>query len=161
MNAKVDFDVRKGRLKDAETVTKLWKELHGQHVEYFPNDFGLTKGAFDMHTQWWKTCVRSRTKCTFVVELDKEIIGYLMGGTRKRPPVLKIGEEANVWDVYVNDDYRGIGVGAALMEEFFQWARDKKVSMVTLQVSPPNRRGVDFYKKLGFETVLQVERKMI
>ena len=161
MEPKVDFQVRKGRVKDAETVTRLWKELHKQHVEYFPEDFGLTRGAYAMHLNWWKTCVRSRTKCAFVVEHDGKIIGYLQGGIRKRPPVLKIGEEADVWDVYVDDDFRGIGVGAALMEEFFQWAREKKVNMVTLQVSPPNRKGVDFYKRLGFETILQVERKMI
>jgi GNAT superfamily N-acetyltransferase len=161
MKPGVEFKVRKGRLKDAVTVTELWKELHKQHVEYFPEDFSLTEGAYDMHRSWWRTCVRSRTKCAYVATLDDRIVGYLQGGLRKRPPVLKIGEEADVWDVYVDDDHRGIGIGAALMEEFFRWAREKHVNMVTLQVSPPNRKGVDFYKKLGFDTILQIERKMI
>ena len=161
MSDKVDFNVRKGRLKDAEIVTELWKDLHAQHVEYFPDDFSINKNAHKLHLNWWKTCTRSRTKCTYVAEADGEIIGYLMGAIQKRPPVLTIDTEAVVWDIYVHDDFRGIGVGAELMEEFFQWAREKKVGMVTLQVSPPNRKGVDFYKRLGFETVLQVERKMI
>ncbi len=114
-----------------------------------------------MFVQWWKTCVRSRTKHTLIAEHHGKVIGFLMGSVEKRPPILTIDTVAQIWDVYVNDDFRGMGVGAALMEEFFVWSREKGVGMVTLQVSPPNKRGVDFYKKHGFDTILQIERKMI
>lgn len=156
-----DFMVRKGRLSDAEEATKLWKKLHTLHIDYFKEDFAITKDAPAFHKKWWATCTRSRTKCTYVAEHNGVVIGYLMGAIEKRPPVLKIGKEAICWDLFVEDDYRGIGVGAALMEEFFSWARQKKVNMVTLQVAPPNKMGKKFYKKLGFESILHTERKMI
>jgi diaminopimelate decarboxylase len=50
----------------------------------------------------------------------------------------------------VDDEWRGKGVGAALMSEAIRWARSVGVEKVSLSVYPHNTRAVALYRKFGF-----------
>lgn len=51
----------------------------------------------------------------------------------------------------VSKDFRGKGIGEALMRKALQLAREKKMEIVTLSVFSSNRAAIKMYEKIGFE----------
>ena len=69
---------------------------------------------------------------------------------------LKVGEYAvggargHVADLAVTADARRIGVGTALMRAGEEWARDRGLPAVSLDVWSTNERALTFYRRLGY-----------
>lgn len=63
-----------------------------------------------------------------------------------------------IWieDIYVKDDYRGLGIGSC----FFTFIENKYPEAVfRLEVEEDNHRAVNVYKKCGFEVIPYMEMK--
>ncbi len=54
-------------------------------------------------------------------------------------------------DVIVHNEYRGRGLGRALVEHVLAWAKSEGLVRVTLLADGNNTAALDFYHKLGFE----------
>ena len=86
-----------------------------------------------------------------VAELDGRIVGEaevffseeLLGGKTRRIAHLDVIE--------VHPDFRGRGIGRALVEFVEEIARERKVQFLTVQ---PEEGAVGFYRKLGFDELL-------
>ena len=54
--------------------------------------------------------------------------------------------------VELHRDYRGVGLGSAMMDAAVRWSRDKGVTLITLCVLDSNARAKRLYERLGFVT---------
>ncbi|HLX20431.1 MAG TPA: GNAT family N-acetyltransferase [Gaiellaceae bacterium] len=52
--------------------------------------------------------------------------------------------------MYVAPEWRGKGIGSALMEAAIAWARDRGLHKLTLSVFPHNTAAIALYRKFGF-----------
>ena len=52
-------------------------------------------------------------------------------------------------DLYVKEDYRGIGLGKALLDGVIDFAKKEACNKVRWQVSNWNTHAQEFYKKMG------------
>ena len=77
------------------------------------------------------------------VDCDDCIIGELSAFGRESRPA-DIG-------MSVARDWRGRGVGTALMQACVEWARGRGVHKLSLQVWPHNEAALRLYEKFGFE----------
>lgn len=59
-------------------------------------------------------------------------------------------EEAHITNVAVAKDFRGQGIGRALMEEFENIARAKHATRILLEVRPTNEAALNMYYKLQY-----------
>ena len=59
--------------------------------------------------------------------------------------------QSGIWldDLYLKSEYRGFGIGKALIERLCQIAKDKKCSRIDWTVAVNNSRGINFYEKMG------------
>jgi len=57
---------------------------------------------------------------------------------------------AYVDDIVVNPEYRGAGIGRALLERGIQWARENNFSGIMLETQDNNVPACALYQKLGF-----------
>ncbi|MCC7570979.1 GNAT family N-acetyltransferase [Candidatus Micrarchaeota archaeon] len=144
--------IRKIRVEDIDEVVELFDALGKEHLTLYPNRhmYKLDRNA----NENWKSYVLndiflSKEKEIFVCELNDVLCGYVTIEIRKRPPIFTIKEEAYISDLYVLDRYRGEGIGKKLVEKAIQWAKNKKVKNVSLEVEEKNK-SVDFYKKINF-----------
>jgi RimJ/RimL family protein N-acetyltransferase len=60
------------------------------------------------------------------------------------------GTEVAELGMYVAADCRRMGVGSALLEAAFAWARQKEAHKISLQVWPHNEAARRLYRKFGF-----------
>lgn len=63
----------------------------------------------------------------------------------------------NIHDVIINRNFRGKGLGKALMKGIIEKAKDLKCAKITLEVREDNTTAQNLYKSLGFD---ECESKM-
>ena len=72
-----------------------------------------------------------------------KVIGYMI--------YWHIREDVQVNNIAVHPDFRGKGIGEALMRHVIDKVRKNGATFMTLEVRPSNAAAVTLYQKLGFE----------
>lgn len=145
--------IREAEVQDAYAIVSLVKEVAAEEVfilgvedEY---DVTLVKRYLERAKSSGRTFV-------LVAELDGRLIGVAqlkIGEFKKNSHTAEVG-------LVVLKEYRGLGVGSALMEEVLSLAGKKRVEKVWLSVFSTNKAAITLYKKFGFE-VEGVRKKQI
>ncbi|NKB62024.1 MAG: GNAT family N-acetyltransferase [Gammaproteobacteria bacterium] len=60
-----------------------------------------------------------------------------------------------LYDLYVEESYRKLGVGEALMNKATQWAKENNAARLDLLTAKNNIAGQSLYEKLGYKKVLE------
>jgi ribosomal protein S18 acetylase RimI-like enzyme len=79
---------------------------------------------------------------TIVATADGEVIGSIHVGTS--------GHGYGEIGMAIVHDWRGRGVGSALLEAAIEWARERRLHKLALGVFPHNAAGIALYRKYGF-----------
>lgn len=98
--------------------------------------------------------IKERGGQIFVAEEAGKMVGFVAGVLDTQTDLDKLGhaplKEGRILDLFVEDEYRGSGVGKKLMTKMEQYFRDEKCGAVTLAVFGPNKKAKEFYEKLGY-----------
>ncbi|CAM4038195.1 ribosomal protein S18-alanine N-acetyltransferase [Mesobacillus zeae] len=126
MNKTIDF--RSMAIKDIDSIYEIESRSFATpwSKEAFYNE--LIKNQFAVYT---------------VVDVDQQTVGY--GG------MWIIVDEAHITNIALLPEYRGLGLGEALMRKMMEIAADKGVITMTLEVRVSNQPAQSLYRKLGFK----------
>lgn len=81
-----------------------------------------------------------------VVEDGGRVIGYVAA--------IPLGEgSADIESLAVDPDYHRMGIGTVLMEKIEEVLTENGISMSILEVRDKNIEAIEFYRKLGYETI--------
>ena len=138
----MDFQIRKGGKADIPAIFQLVYELAD-----FENGLdNLTNTPEQMEKDWDR---ENPLYDFFVVENEaKEIIGtaiYYMGYSTWR------GAFFYLEDLYVQEKYRGHGIGSKLFDFLIREAKKQGAKRMGWQVLDWNKPAIEFYKKLQAE----------
>ena len=78
----------------------------------------------------------------FAAEADKKLIGYI--------GIKAVIDEGYITNIAVFPEFRRRGVAKALLNMVFEFAKEKGLSFVSLEVRPSNTEAVSLYEKTGF-----------
>ena len=152
--------IRKGKLVDSVPLRDLWIEFMEYHKQNYPKlGFDFVKNAPDIWEKYFQTTVRSPKKVAFVAEVHGKLVGYLLGGIVKRPPVFTVQEVALITDIAVTEKWKNKGIGTVLMEAFESWCKEKGLETITLRVADQNTSAIGFYNKHNFMTTMLHQKK--
>lgn len=87
-----------------------------------------------------------RSELWLSAEIDGEVVGgadFRRGGASKNSHVASLG-------VAIRKEYRGLGLGKAMMTAGIEWARNVGVTKLRLGVFATNDAAVRLYRKFGF-----------
>ncbi len=65
--------------------------------------------------------------------------------------VFEKGEVAEIHEIFVHPEWRGKGIGSALMKRALEYAVERGRRVAELWVGVGNLKAIRFYKKFGFE----------
>jgi GNAT superfamily N-acetyltransferase len=85
-----------------------------------------------------------------LAEIDGAAVGYSMLGTGETPAVVTGENPIELVRLYVANDFIGKGVGALLMKDCLQQAKNLGHETIWLGVWEHNHRAQAFYRKWGF-----------
>ncbi len=134
------FLVRNARREDLPRVIEINRRCL---PENYPVAF------FEEHLERWG-------KAFFVAECDENVVGYVMcrvewGWSNFKPAFTRKG---HVISLAVEPEYRGMGIGTALMRSALRVLReDYGAEEVYLEVRVSNKPAISLYEKLGFVKV--------
>jgi RimJ/RimL family protein N-acetyltransferase len=144
----MDFIVREAQPDDAEQIINYIQDIAaepGIAIVLEPGEFKLT---VDQERQYLADRAAEDNSLFLVAEAMAQVIAVLnlRGGARRA-----LRHEA-VLGITVAKNWRGHGVGDALMTRAIEWARQSGViTRVELQVFTSNITAIHLYQKHGFE----------
>ena len=152
MASEKNFTIRPGRREDAEAAARLWMQSAEEHTAH-DRIYATAPGAEQMMRRFLADLASSGHSFLFVAESHGRVVGFISGELREGSPTFRQKTWASVDDVFVEQDYRNLGIGKALLEGVEAWAKERRANGVSLQVAAANERGRKFYEELGFREV--------
>ena len=86
-----------------------------------------------------------------VVVVNNKLVGSGYALIKKSAPYKNPDHFAYLGFMYIAPEQRGNGLNGALIMELVQWAKDRDIHEVQLDVYPENKSAIKAYTKLGFK----------
>lgn len=149
----MELSIRSADAGDLDSLTSIAEEVGMMHVKALPQVFRAPGDG----SAWQESLMRGtedENAGILVAELDREIVGFVQIDYRAAPnnPMLLNRHYAWIDQIGVKSEYRGRGIGKALMEAASSWARDMGADQIELNVWEFNQRAISFYEELGYKT---------
>lgn len=149
--------IRKATLEDLKTIQDLNYQLFVYDSEFEP-ELNM-EWPYHEGEEYFKDKIAGDGVC-LVAEVEEKIVGYLAGGIREGEGWLKL-QRSEIENMFVLQEFRGMGIGAKLVQTFKDWSKEQGVKRVVVNAFFGNKLAVEFYssftvansayKKNGFE----------
>ena len=135
-------------LKDIQEMNKLlFEEEFAKYDETINTDWPLSQDGED----FYKERIESKNACAFILKINGEMIGYLVGSLSEDEFYRNIDKFAELDDMYIIEKYRSAGHGKKLYNIFIDWCREHEVKRIKVLVTAKNKQAINFYKTRGFD----------
>ncbi|MFH1978417.1 MAG: GNAT family N-acetyltransferase [Candidatus Aenigmatarchaeota archaeon] len=154
-------EIRTAKLEDLKEIQRLNQILcKKEHDEYDPliiGDWPYRKEG----EEFFKNRIIEEDGFVVVAIKNNIIIGYLAGGLSKPLSYRKIDKMVELDNMFVLDAYRSSGIGSKLYNEFVKWCKKTGTKRILVHASAQNKKGIEFYKKVGFkEYTMELETEV-
>lgn len=140
--------IRRAQRADADEAVALWAQLQAEHraldARHRPS-----ASAPDRWRNDFRVWVQSEEHRVFVAEAGGAVVGLATAHPFWPAPVYEQKLEIYVTELIVQDDHRGHGIGAQLLEAVRGWARRQGVTQIRAGVLSRNTRGRTFWAREG------------
>lgn len=140
------YRVIEGGTRLLETIAPLWRKLARHHAGisvHFGDEFRAMRWSLRKADLLEKAAAGSLRIALAQSDDRKRCVGYCIA-------VIDGHGHAEIESTYVDDAYRGQGVGSALVGRICSWFRRKKVKSASVNVAVGNESAFRFYRQFGF-----------
>ena len=158
MSSNSVFPVRPAVLRDAKAIA----ELHNANVRAAfagePSGAQLPVMALDKRQAYWREAIEYAEPQVLVALHGERIVGFAgFDRSRDEGTPQTMGE---IWDIYVDADFQGLGVGLSLWQAARQGLHDEGCIDVTLWIQARNKTALRFFELAGFKREPGAEREV-
>jgi GNAT superfamily N-acetyltransferase len=142
----MEVEIRKAFLSEIEILLDFEK---GIILSERPFDNTLKDGEihyYDLHE-----LIKSENAEVLVAVIGGEIIGSGYAKILSAKPYLKHTQYAYLGFMYVKPEFRGQGVNLKVLQSLIEWAKEKNISEIRLEVYNENEIAKKAYLKSGFK----------
>ena len=141
-----NFQISEFAAEDWET----YKTVRLESLKDSPDSFGSTfKRESKFNENEWKS--------RLIPSINPVHVLPLVAMSNEKPVGLASGavhpEEENiayVYQMWISNPYRGLGIGKALLKRIEVWAKELRLKSLSLAVTTSNEEAVSLYKSAGF-----------
>lgn len=148
--------IRQAKLKDAKMLSELssktfWDAFH-EHPANSPEDMAdYMAKAFSI--EQIETELADERNIFLIAHIESEAAGYAKLILESREEPIEAEKPIELARLYSHQKYLGKGVGAKLMDECFEVAKQISCDVMWLGVWEFNPRAQRFYEKYGFREI--------
>jgi ribosomal protein S18 acetylase RimI-like enzyme len=142
--------IRPALPSDMVAIGKLWEKLVAYHRVLDDEMPHATLQGASLYARSLRGRLEDSHTRVFVAEEDGLIVGYVLGVVVDLLPEMFEQESGGfLADIYVDDGYRGRGIGRALVEALVDWFRQKGLRYYEWHVAATNEDALQFWTRLG------------
>lgn len=144
----MEMTIRDMRLEDKSSVLEMMRVFYASPAV-------LSNGSEEIFENDVDMCINDNPYLEgFIIESSNDIQGYAMIA---KSFSTEFGKSC-IWieDLYIKDEYRGLGIGKKLMEFITKKYKD---CIFRLEVEEENKRAIKLYEKSGFSVLPYMEMK--
>jgi len=155
----MEITIKPATLANLEDIIKLNHMLcieeHREYDNTINSDFSISKEG----RKYFKE--RIKKECALIAIYKGGAIGYLVGAIIEPQSYRNPSIIAEVENMYILEPCRNLGIGDMLMDEFEIWAKSKNANFLRVVATVQNTKGINFYRKNGFNDLdLTLEKKL-
>ncbi len=160
MNASSTLMIRAAGPEDFAAVSYLLEELDWLHIDWYPEYFQPSNNRQPRPESLLREYTEHKDGDILLAIDQAGLVGLIMVKVRRPPnlPTLKSAPWVQVDSLIVEAQQRGNGIGKALMEAAKNWAEERDIFEVQLQVYEANHSAREFYEQQGFTPLSQMFR---
>lgn len=156
----MEFRIRRAKPQDYEALCRLFEPLDEIHRDRLPHIFRKPTGP-PRAREYIEGLLEDPQVCFLLVEVGGQPVGFVNGLLRDTPPIeLLVPTRLAIVDaIFVDPQFRGMGLGRGLMKELEIWAARAGAEYLELNVYEFNASAVRFYERLGYNALSRRMRK--
>ena len=139
--------VRRATPADVPHLVGFFAELDRMQREW--RVFTPRPGFYDEVGAKYRAAIASEDQLVVVAEEDDGVVGMAYAEART-PSRFSDERSLELAGVVVRSDFRGRGVGRALVAEAARFATERAIPWVELKTFSPNQGAMEFWESLGF-----------
>ena len=136
MKENVKYIIRKAKTSDAEDIYYINKTSLGY-------DYELDKQRNNL-----ESVLKDKTQVIFVADIGSKVVGYIHLTSYD---VIYTDTHKNCLGLAVDNDYKRMGVGSALLNQGEIWAKDNGAVGIRLCSGVEREKAHQFYQSQGYE----------
>ena len=154
-----NLTVRRATESDVTAAAELAGRLARLHHTTDPGRFFLPERVEQGYAQWFGRVLKDETAVLLVAEVSGKLAGYAYGGLEDRAWNLLLDEHGAIHDIYVADDCRRLGAGAALLTALVAELEARGAPRILLSTMPSNTTAQRLFARHGFRaTFIEMTR---
>ena len=110
--------------------------------------------------EFYERIINDDNSCIYFAIANKTIVGYIYGFIQNNGGTY-IDMVAQLDAMYVDIDYRKLGIGNALINEFKKWAKDKGAKYIEVKVCNKNNEAISLYHRNNFHEVKTIMKSSL
>jgi GNAT superfamily N-acetyltransferase len=135
---------------DADAISDLWEQLAVYHLQL---DNALPRPAPNggrIYSRRLIERLEDGQTAAFVAEEEGQIVGFVLGVVVDLVPEMFVTELCGfLADIYVLPEFRGRGIGRALVQSMTDWFRAQGLTYYEWYVAANNPDGQAFWRAIG------------
>jgi ribosomal protein S18 acetylase RimI-like enzyme len=146
--------VRQAKIEEIETLLEF-----EQGIVTAERPFNPTLKEGEIHYYDLAKLIESPRSSVFVAEIGGELVasGYVL--EKETADYLKHARYAYLGFMYVKPEHRGKGVNQKILDALLNWAKQRGLTEIRLEVFSENQSAIKAYEKAGFKA-LMLEMRM-
>lgn len=151
----MDMEIRHAERADGDELLELW---HGftDHLSQYDDRYTHSDDADERWLTYFENqLLGAKYGTVLVADAGDELAGVLEARVTGAHPIFRIPDHGKINGLYVVEDYRGEGIGQALVNEALEWftqpARD--VDSCRINLLEGDEMAETIYTEMGFEPV--------
>jgi ribosomal protein S18 acetylase RimI-like enzyme len=157
-----DVVIRRATRADVPTIGRLGASLVRLHHEFDPQRFiAATTRTEHGYGSFLGTQIQDADTVVLVAERDGTVIGYTYAGVEGFDYMSLRGPAGVVYDIVVDPDHRGRGVGRQLLDATIAALADRGAPRVLLSTAEWNEAAQRLFERAGFRrTMIEMTREI-
>src|SRR4051794_28049100 len=100
------MNIRPATADDVPAVLPMVAKLCALHESWDPERYGFLPDVADMYRGWLTNRARDPKSVILVAEVERKLVGFLIGTADQTIPIYRVKEFGFLHDVWVEPEYR-------------------------------------------------------
>lgn len=151
----VDIVIRGVTLDDADILSEMWLALVAYHQTLNEDLPGASQGGEIRYSRRILERLDDPFTRALIAEVDGQPVGFVLGMIVDLMPDIFAQEPTGfLADIYVEPEFRRLGVGRKLVNALRGWFRQQQVKFFDWHVASHNPEGLAFWRSVGGRDVM-------